>query len=264
MFGGAAGLGGPDHDVLVRRRGAGQGVPVQGEVTDQRVPEPLVPGGVDGDLAGLPPALEVDVVGHPREQAVQSRVVRATGRVHPQMGHAGAGAVRPVAVTGPQYGVVEEQPHVVAVPDGVAAEVGEQGGGGRVPGEHVHGAGEDEGRSGGELGEQPAVVLGDLRRGACRGFGRRPSGQAEQIGPLVGGEAQGPGESLQYGGGGGHPALLDAGVVVGADRGQPRDLRAPQPRDPPRRAVGRQPDLLGGQLGPAGAEECPEFLRAAA
>ncbi len=83
-----------------------------------------------------------------------------------------------------------------------------------------------------------------------RGPGRvrcGPPRQVEQVVGLVGAEAQGAGERVQDRLGRDLPAtLLQLGVVVGGQAGQPRHLVAAQARHPPPGA-GRQTDRLRGQ-----------------
>src|SRR5437879_367274 len=74
-------------------------------------------------------------------------------------------------------------------------------------------------------------------------------------------EPQGPAERVEQALG--HPGEvtpLELGVVLDADSGQVGDLAAAQAGHPAVAAVVRQPGLLGGDLGPAGAEEGPDLV----
>src|SRR6266566_652065 len=90
--------------------------------------------------------------------------------------------------------------------------------------------------------------------GAARGVGG--AGEIEQVFALGLVEVQGPAERLKHAlGDPGKVAALELRVVLDADSGQVGDLAAAQTGHAAVAAVVRQPGLLGGDLGPAGAEE---------
>lgn len=67
----------------------------------------------------------------------------------------------------------------------------------------------------------------------------------EHVRALLVAEAQDTGEGVQHGRRGLPAPLLQARVVVGADRGQQRDLLPAQPLDPALRTAVREPGLAG-------------------
>lgn len=131
-------IGGRDHQLLCGVGCTGQTVPVEGEVADERVSQPLGAHPYAGHLATCPPLPEVGV-GHRElaDEGGQPGVARAPGSLQTQVGDAGPSVRPPVEVELPEGGVGEEQPGVVAFLLGDPVEVGEQGGSQRVPGEDV-------------------------------------------------------------------------------------------------------------------------------
>ena len=98
-------------------------------------------------------------------------------------------------------------------------------------------------------------------RRRARGARAGGAGEVDQVRPFGLVELQGPGQGVEHAlGDAAEVAPLEPGVVLDADPGQDGDLAAAQARDPPVAAVGRQPGLLGGDLGPAGAEEVPDLV----
>ena len=129
----------------------------------------------------------------------------------------------------------------------------------RVRGEHVQAPVLDEGRDLGHPVQNAGDAGPDLpgrgpAAGPARGAGG--AGQIEQVLPLGLAELQGPAECVEHALG--HPgeiAPLQLRVVLDADPGQVGDLTAAQARHPAVTAIDRHPRLLGGDLGPAGAEK---------
>ncbi len=88
-------------------------------------------------------------------------------------------------------------------------------------------------------------------------------GAGQEIGEVLalgGIELKGAGQGLQdLGGGVLRPALFQPGVVLGAHPGQAGRLITAQTGHPADPAVGGQPRLVGGDPGPAGAQEIGEL-----
>ena len=94
--------------------------------------------------------------------------------------------------------------------------------------------------------------------GSGAGAGR--AGEVEQVGVLGVVELQGTGDGLQHAvGRAAQIALLQPGVVVGADPGELGDLLAAQARHPAAGAVQRHAGLLGAELRPPAGEEVPDL-----
>ncbi len=111
-------------------------------------------------------------------------------------------------------------------------EVGDQSGSQAVPGQDVPAPSLDQCGGGGQVVQHPLQLKLDLLHPAALGSSRGLAGQLEQVGPLIVIQVQDPGEGVQHGSGRLHATLLQAGVVIGTDRGQLGDLLAPQPGDP--------------------------------
>jgi aryl-alcohol dehydrogenase-like predicted oxidoreductase len=133
-----------------------------------------------------------------------------------------------------------------------------------VRGEHVQAPVLDEGRHLGHPVQDAGDAGPDLPgRGPAAGVARGAggAGQIEQVLPLGLAELQGPAERVEHALG--HPgeiAALQLRVVLDADSGQVGDLAAAQARHTAVTAIDRHPGLLGGDLGPAGAEEGPDLV----
>lgn len=69
-----------------------------------------------------------------------------------------------------------------------------------------------------------------------------------------------PGQDVEDGRGGLHTALFEAGVVVGADAGELRDLLAAQPGHPPGLSAVGQADGARAQLGATLLEEFSQLI----
>jgi hypothetical protein len=165
----------------------------------------------------------------------------------------------------PDGGIGEHQSHVVALALGDLREVRDQGRGQGVPGQYVHVAAEDRGRNLCELVEEELYLRSHLlRRAAARSAGV-PAGQFIEVGPLVVVKVQDARQRGKDGGRRPDPALLEAGVVVGTDCSQLRDLLAAEAGDaamPP--GVGKA-DLSRADLGAARPlAKKAEWLRIAA
>jgi hypothetical protein len=138
--------------------------------------------------------------------------------------------------------VRDHHPHVVALARRQLVDVGLENGGQAVPGDDVRVPVHEEGRPLGELVQEPLQLQSDglgltLRWRAPFGLLRKPP----DVLRLIRREAQGLDEGLQDGFGRRQPSLLDAVVVVVADRHVVGDLFAPQADD----ATGGR--LTGGQ-----------------
>ena len=177
LFSRRAGLCGVGDQLLVGVGVDGELLDVEGEGAHDRVAVGL------GELLRPahpmtgPPGAEVRVP-HAQfaDQRGQGGVVRGAAGLHPQDRDAFAGGSRPVRVQGPEVLVEEGQPDQVALGRGQRAEVGQQGGGAAVPGQHVHAAAQDHR---GDVGHglqqlpQPRGDLGSAGPAARRRPGRR-------------------------------------------------------------------------------------------
>ena len=195
-------------------------------------------------------------------------VVPELGRDEPHRRHRHGGFRAPVAVQ--LAGVRVEEQHAGEVrPVGRAlrrVEVempGQQQMPQRVPGQDLVAAAHDDGRDGAH-----GVDQADRARPGAIGLGGAPAaagggtGEVVQMQPLVVVEVQRPGDRVDHRFRGVRGlALFEAGVVRGRYAGELGQLLTPQARHPAR-TVGRDPDVLGGQLGPAAAQELAEFARA--
>lgn len=111
----------------------------------------------------------------------------------------------------------------------------------------------------GEVVEEPLHVEPHLLLGAAAGSRRRAlAGELIQIGALVVIETQDARERGEDRRGRVDPSLLEAGVVVGADRGELRDLLPSKARNTPMRPTLGQADLARRQLGTARLQECAQ------
>jgi hypothetical protein len=117
----------------------------------------------------------------------------------------------------------------------------------------------DEGRYLAHPVEDPLHAGPDLLGGglaARTGCGAGAAGEVGQVRPFGLVELQRPGQRIQHGlGDAAEVAPFESGVVLDAHPGQIGDLATAQPGHPPVAAVGRQAGPLGGDLGPARAEE---------
>ena len=104
-------------------------------------------------------------------------------------------------------------------------------------------------------------MAGRTRCGACRRRGRGVglAGDFVQVGLLVLIESQRAGEGGEHGRGGLDAALLQARVVIHADRRELRDFLAAEPADLAADACLREADFARGQLGAPGPQEGTEL-----
>lgn len=92
VVGGGVGLGGPEGELLVGVSGAGQRLPVEGEITDDGVMQGFGAGALAGDVVSGPPSAELGVQhGQLADQRGQLRVVGILGGFPAQQRDAGAG-----------------------------------------------------------------------------------------------------------------------------------------------------------------------------
>lgn len=212
-----------------------------------------------GDVVRGPPLAELRVLyGEFADEGGQPGVVGVLGCFHAQLGGAGDGL--PVGVQRPHGRVGEDQPDVIAVFLRNLREIGDRGGGEGVPGENVHAAAQHNGRGDGEVVEQPLQLRLDLLPGTPPGPGGRPAYQAEEVVALVVVQPQDPGQGGQDRGRRLDAALFEAGVVVGADRDEPRHFLPPQTRHPPGPAGVGQSRAPRADLGAPGLEELPQLI----
>ena len=126
---------------------------------------------------------------------------------------------------------------------------------GRVPGEDVAAAAEDDRRRRGEGVEDPqqAGALHTLD-GQLRPAPARPAGEQLEVGASGRAETEDVGERIEHRAGRQDPALLEPAQVVGAHAREPRDLFAPEPRHTPV-AVRGELDVSGPCVVAPGAQE---------
>ncbi|AJC54477.1 hypothetical protein GZL_01883 [Streptomyces sp. 769] len=199
------------------------------------------------------------------DQLGQLLVVGALPGGHPQRGDRAPGLLLALGVELAGVRIEEEQPLGVGPVrrTGRAVEVqmaGDQGVPEAVPRQHLEARPEGEGRHALHGGEQlPHAGAGGVGADRRAAPVRRRAGELPQMGALVGGQPQGPGEGVQHALRGVVAlALFEAGVVGDADAGELGELLAPQSGDPAARPVGDQADVLRLQPGAAGAQEVPQ------
>lgn len=177
------------------------------------------------------------------------------------MGHAITGDGPPLCVQGPHAGVSEEDTDVVPLLFRHLREIGEEGGGQRIPRQNVHTAADHDTRGRGELVEQAAQLRLHLLYGLATGAFRLPAGQLEEVIALVVAEMEDLGQSGQHRRGRLDTALLQARVVVGADGGKQGDLLTAESCNTPRATGVGQSDGTRAQLGPARLEEISQLVQ---
>ncbi|OLT24725.1 hypothetical protein BJF79_13315 [Actinomadura sp. CNU-125] len=190
-------------------------------------------------------------------------VAGVAARLGLQEGDGVVGGAVPVAPEVAGAGIEEDEPGVVG--HGAVRRLdhrGVQGAAEGVGGEDVAAAVHDDGgrvRHGVQypLHGGPHPARGGAAPAAPSGTGG--AGQVFEVRAFGVVEAEGAGDRVQDAcGDTGQIAAFQTGVVLHADPGQLGDLGAAQPGDPPG-AVGGQPGLLRGDLGPAGGQELADL-----
>jgi hypothetical protein len=208
-----------------------------------------------------PPAAEVGIPDRQlADQLGELGVAGVAPGVQVQRGDGATGAHLPVRV---QLAGALVQEHVaghVALALRQRVEVGEQCAGHAVAGQDVPAAADDHGRDVGQRFQHP-VQAGPhpLRRHRAASCASGP-GQGKEVVALRIGQAQRPANGVQHGIGRVEAAAaLQADVVVHAHPGELGDLLPAQARHAAGTRLRGQAGLFGGDPGPAGAQELPEF-----
>ena len=265
--GGRAGLGRVDEQDEAGLGGDGELLVGEGELTHDRVLEPLRAGAVGADVVVGPEAAEGFALGGEfAYQVLEGAVVGVSAGFGSHDVDAHLGEEVPVGVEVPRGGVEElEACEVRRTTSGLLVVADD----GRVE-RPAEGVGRqqvlvrvaDEGDAVGDGLERP--LQAESRRGlrrrtttrtAAGGDAVRSTCEVVQVGALGLVELQRPRQRLQDAGrGAGDLPTLETGVVLHAQAGQRRDLAAAQSLHAAA-AGGRQPDLLRGDAGAAGGEE---------